>query len=161
MKHVLRCLSSEATSSVRQELRGDALSLPGRVKQTPVFGSQAFLELLADLSQLRLSLRTEELFGVAGITAVEPRIITRGFLVEQPMRMQMTQPVNGWEVQIWSHSQGVRTTDSWGCSTSCQRERTESHTCRQGACRAKCPATTTAFYATAPATSQEHEQSSV
>lgn len=52
-------------------------------------------------------------------------MITGGFLVANAMRLQITQPEKGWKVQVWAHSQGVRTAYLWGPSPGCQHAGTQ------------------------------------
>lgn len=87
------------------------------------FGNQGFLELPADLSQLKPHGRGI-IRGGRNEQQQEATIFTGGFLASKPMGLQMTQPAKGWEVQAWAHSRGVRTTDPWGPSPSCQRAAT-------------------------------------
>lgn len=55
-------------------------------------------------------------------------MITGGFLVANPMRLQITQSEKGWKIQVWAHPQGVRTAYLWGPSPGCQHAGTQPST---------------------------------
>lgn len=114
-KHVVHCLVHSLCDS------SEELHHPERVTQAVVFGNQGFLKLL----QISCSEKLQCRGIIQGGRNEEAKMITGGFLVANAMRLQITQPEKGWKVQVWAHSQGVRTAYLWGPSPGCQHAGTQ------------------------------------